>query len=187
MRKTIGILAHVDAGKTTFSEQALYLTSAIRHLGRVDHQDAFLDAHPLERQRGITIFSGLAQLHLDDSLVYWLDTPGHVDFSPEMERALSVMDYAVVIVSCAEGVQSHTETVWQLLSDYNVPVFFFLNKTDRAGADQEAVLSQLRSRLSADILDLRGYAPDQPMNDALIEEIAARDEALLDRLYAARI
>lgn len=185
MRKTIGILAHVDAGKTTFSEQALYLTSAIRHLGRVDHQDAFLDAHPLERQRGITIFSGLAQLHLDDSLVYWLDTPGHVDFSPEMERALSVMDYAVVIVSCAEGVQSHTETVWQLLSDYNVPVFFFLNKTDRPGADQEAVLSQLRARLSADILDLHGYAPDQPMNDALIEEVAARDEALLDRLYAA--
>ncbi len=184
MRKTIGILAHVDAGKTTFSEQALYLTSAIRHLGRVDHQDAFLDAHPLERQRGITIFSGLAQFQLEDSLVYWLDTPGHVDFSPEMERALSVMDYAVVIVSCAEGVQSHTETVWQLLREYNVPVFFFLNKIDRPGADQEAALSQLRARLSADVVDLRGYAPEKPMTDALIEEVAARDEALLDRLYA---
>ena len=121
MKKTVGVLAHVDAGKTTFSEQVLYLSHAIRALGRVDHQDAFLDTHPLERQRGITIFSGQACLSLGDDTVYWLDTPGHVDFSTEMERALSVMDYAVLVVSCAEGVQSHTETVWRLLSAYRIP------------------------------------------------------------------
>ena len=140
MRKTIGILAHVDAGKTTFSERVLFHTQAIRKLGRVDHQDAFLDSHALEKQRGITIFSGLANFEMNGDTYYWLDTPGHVDFSTEMERAVSVMDYAVLVISCAEGVQSHTETVWQLLKEYNVPVLVFLNKLDRAGADPERVL-----------------------------------------------
>ena len=137
MRKTIGILAHVDAGKTTFSERVLFHTQAIRKLGRVDHQDAFLDSHALEKQRGITIFSGLANFEMNGDTYYWLDTPGHVDFSTEMERAVSVMDYAVLVISCAEGVQSHTETVWQLLKEYNVPVMVFLNKLDRAGADPD--------------------------------------------------
>lgn len=183
MRKTIGILAHVDAGKTTFSERVLYLTHAIRSLGRVDHQDAFLDMHPLERQRGITIFSGQATFELDGDTVYWLDTPGHVDFSTEMERAVSMMDYAVLIVSCAEGVQSHTETVWQLLKAYQVPVFVFMNKIDRAGADPERVLAQLRKRLSTDCIDLRSLQMDGAMDETLQEAVAERDEALMDRLF----
>ena len=184
MRKTIGILAHVDAGKTTFSERVLYLTHAIRVLGRVDHQDAFLDAHPLERERGITIFSGQATFELDGDTVYWLDTPGHVDFSTEMERAVAVMDYAVLLVSCAEGVQSHTETVWQLLKDYGVPVFLFLNKIDREGADPDAVIAQIRRRLSPDAIDLRSLQMTGEMDEALREAVAERDEALLDRLFS---
>ncbi len=183
MRKTIGILAHVDAGKTTFSERVLYETQAIRKLGRVDHQDAFLDAHPLEKERGITIFSGLAHIETGDSSISWLDTPGHIDFSTEMERAVSVMDAAVLIVSCAEGVQSHTETVWQLLKAYDVPVFVFLNKIDRTGADPERVLHQLRRRLSPDMLDLRHLQEAGALDDGETEAIAERDEALLERLF----
>lgn len=184
MRKTIGILAHVDAGKTTFSERVLYLTQAIRTLGRVDHQDAFLDAHPLERERGITIFSGQATFELDGDTIYWLDTPGHVDFSTEMERAVAVMDYAVLLVSCAEGVQSHTETVWQLLRNYHVPVFLFLNKIDREGADPDAVIAQIHRRLSPDAIDLRSLQMTGEMDTALQEAVAERDEALLDRLFS---
>jgi len=184
MRKTIGILAHVDAGKTTFSERVLYHTQAIRKLGRVDHQDAFLDSHALEKQRGITIFSGLANFELDSDTYYWLDTPGHVDFSTEMERAVSVMDYAVLVISCAEGVQSHTETVWQLLKEYNVPVLVFLNKLDRAGADPERVIEQMRRRLSPDMLDLRAFQYQSRFSDMEAEAIAERDEELLERLFS---
>ena len=184
MKKTVGVLAHVDAGKTTFSEQVLYLSHAIRSLGRVDHQDAFLDTHPLERQRGITIFSGQACFPLGKDTVYWLDTPGHVDFSAEMERALSVMDYAIVVVSCAEGVQSHTETVWRLLQGYRIPCFIFLNKTDRPGADPVAVFEQLRRRLSPDMLDLRYFQQAGEMDESLQEAVAAQDEALLERLFS---
>ena len=184
MKKTIGILAHVDAGKTTFSERVLYETHAIRSLGRVDHQNAFLDMHPLERQRGITIFSGMATFELDGDTIYWVDTPGHVDFSTEMERAVAVMDYAVLVVSCAEGVQSHTETVWQLLREYQVPVFIFLNKIDRLGADPDAVLAQMRRRLSPDCIDLRSLQNTGDMDDALQETVAERDEALLERLFS---
>lgn len=183
MRKTIGILAHVDAGKTTFSERVLYLTQAIRKIGRVDHQDAFLDSHALEKQRGITIFSGLANFEMDGDTYYWLDTPGHVDFSTEMERAVSVMDYAVLVISCAEGVQSHTETVWQLLKEYQVPVFIFLNKLDRVGADPDRIIAQMHSRLSADILDLREFQYQSRFSEAETEAIAERDEALLERLF----
>ena len=184
MKNTVGVLAHVDAGKTTFSEQVLYLSHAIRSLGRVDHQDAFLDTHPLERQRGITIFSGQACFPLGKDTVYWLDTPGHVDFSAEMERALSVMDYAIVVVSCAEGVQSHTETVWRLLQGYRIPCFIFLNKTDRPGANPGAVLEQLRGRLSPDMLDLRYFQQAGEMDESLQEAVAAQDEALLERLFS---
>ncbi len=183
MRKTIGILAHVDAGKTTFSERVLFLTQAIRKVGRVDHQDAFLDSHQLEKQRGITIFSGLAHFEMDGDTYYWLDTPGHVDFSTEMERAVAMMDYAVLIISCAEGVQSHTETVWQLLKEYNVPVFVFLNKLDRIGADPERVIQQMRTRLSPDMLDIRALQTDSRFSDAEIEAIAEQDEALLELLF----
>lgn len=184
MKMTVGILAHVDAGKTTFSEQVLYQTKAIRSLGRVDHQDAFLDAHPIERQRGITIFSGQACFQLGQHTIYWLDTPGHVDFSAEMERSISMMDYAILIISCVDGVQSHTETVWHLLESYHVPVFIFLNKIDREGADAEAVLSELRSRLSPDVIDLRAYQQTGCMDAALQEAVAERDEALLDSLFS---
>lgn len=183
MRKTIGILAHVDAGKTTFSERVLYHTQAIRKIGRVDHQDAFLDSHALEKQRGITIFSGLANFELNGDTYYWLDTPGHVDFSTEMERAVSVMDYAVLIISCAEGVQSHTETVWQLLKEYNVPVFVFLNKLDRIGADPERVMQQMKNRLSPDIVDIRSFQYLGRFSDEEIEAIAEHDEDLLEQLF----
>ena len=173
--KTIGILAHVDAGKTTFSEQALYLTHAIRHLGRVDHRDAFLDDHPMERQRGITIFSGQAVLEIGGNTVYWLDTPGHVDFSAEMERALSVMDAAVLVVSAAEGIQSHTETLWQLLQAYRVPTFVFLNKCDREGADFDGVLGLWRASVPGHRGGLEGL-----LDQALLEDVACLDEGLLE-------
>lgn len=184
MRKTIGILAHVDAGKTTFSEQVLYHAQAIRSLGRVDHKDAFLDAHPLEKQRGITIFSGQACFTLGEDTIYWLDTPGHADFSTDMERAVSIMDYAILVVSCAEGVQSHTETLWRLLESYHVPVFIFLNKIDRAGADPQRVLTQMQKRLSPDILDFRSYQATGCMDEALQEALASQDEVLLDTLFS---
>ncbi len=182
MKKTIGILAHVDAGKTTFSEQLLYHANALRTPGRVDHQDAFLDIHPLEKARGITIFSDQACFEYDKDTWYWVDTPGHVDFSSEMERALSVMDYAVLIISCVEGVQSHTETVWKLLEKYRVPVFIFLNKTDRTGAKPEEVISRIRALLTGDLLDLRGSRLPE-LSDEAAEKAAEGDEELLERLF----
>ena len=132
---TIGILAHVDAGKTTLSEGLLYTAGSIRHLGRVDDQNAFLDNNHMERDRGITIFSKPARFALQDGTVTLLDTPGHVDFSAEMERALQVLDYAVLVVSAADGVQSHTETLWQLFAYYDIPVFLFINKMDMPDTD----------------------------------------------------
>ena len=175
MKKTIGILAHVD------SEQVLFRMGALRSLGRVDHQDAFLDAHPIEKRRGITIFSDQAVFQAGEDTYYWLDTPGHVDFSPEMERAIDAMDYAIVVVSCVEGVQSHTETVWRLLKKHQVPTFLFLNKIDRAGADPTAVVEQIRARLSPEAVCCDGLTPDS-MPDTLMESIAERDEAALDQL-----
>ena len=150
MNKIIGILAHVDAGKTTFSEQILHHAGALRTPGRVDHKDAFLDAHPLERQRGITIFSDQAVFDRNGDRFFWLDTPGHADFASEMERAVTVMDYAVLIVNGAEGVQSHTETIWALLKTYEVPVFIFINKTDRPACHIQQVMTSIKRLLSAD-------------------------------------
>ncbi|MGX8706598.1 MAG: GTP-binding protein, partial [bacterium] len=178
---SIGILAHVDAGKTTFSEQILCHAGVLRSAGRVDHGDAFLDAHPLERQRGITIFSDQAVFERDGRRFFWVDTPGHADFAAEMERALSAVDYAVVVVSGAEGVQSHTETIWALLKRLSIPAFVFINKTDRAGFDAESCLADVKRRLSADCVDMGGY-PGGTMSDALIEAVAERDETLLERL-----
>lgn len=176
----IGILAHVDAGKTTLSEQLLYHAGVLRAPGRVDHRDAFLDAHPLERQRGITIFSDQAVFERDGHRYFWVDTPGHADFAAEMERALSVLDMAVLVVNGAEGIQSHTETLWDLLSAYGVPTVLFINKTDRPACDAPAVLAQLKGRLSADIVDLGGWhGGDLPT--AAAEAVAERDEALLER------
>ncbi len=149
----LGILAHVDAGKTTLSEGILYLSGSIRTLGRVDHQDAFLDNYELERARGITIFSKQAELTLGDLPVTLLDTPGHVDFSAEMERTLQVLDYAVLVVSGADGVQGHTETLWRLLERYEIPTFLFINKMDQEGTDRAALLAELESRLDSRCVD----------------------------------
>lgn len=143
----MGILAHVDAGKTTLSESMLYLSGTVRKLGRVDHKDAFLDTYALERDRGITIFSKQAVFSLGNKKVNLLDTPGHVDFSAEMERTLQVLDYAVLVISGADGVQGHTETLWKLLKLYDIPTFIFINKMDQQGTDQAALLSELKERL----------------------------------------
>lgn len=183
MNAVIGILAHVDAGKTTFSEQLLCHAGVLRAAGRVDHGDAFLDSHPLERQRGITIFSDQAVFERGGNRYFWVDTPGHADFAAEMERAVSVLDYALLVVNGAEGVQSHTETIWALLEAYRVPTLLFINKTDRPGCDADAVIADLKRRLSPDIVDAGGWhGGDLP--EALVEAAAERDEALLDRLAA---
>lgn len=179
MRKTIGILAHVDAGKTTLSEQLLYLGGALRERGRVDHGDAFLDAEPIERERGITVFSGQADFRWGDSVYYLLDTPGHTDFSAEMERVLPALDFAVLVVSAAEGVQGHTETLWRLLGHYGIPAFLFLNKIDRPGADAGRTMEQLHRRCSPAAVLLDGFSgvPDE----SLAEELASLDDSLLER------
>lgn len=181
MRKTIGILAHVDAGKTTFSESVLYAAGVVRKKGRVDHKDTFLDTDPMEMARGITIFSGQAVVPWHDDLIYWLDTPGHADFSAEMERSVSIMDAAILLVSAPDGVQPHTETVWQILQDYHIPVFIFLNKCDRNDIDQDAVIAQIHSRLSSKVLDLRSY--DGMLNEVQQEAIAGLDEELMERFF----
>ena len=146
-----GILAHVDAGKTTLSEAMLYLSGAIRRLGRVDKKDAYLDSDTQERARGITIFSKQARFSWKDMGITLLDTPGHVDFSAEMERTLQVLDYAVLVVSGADGVQGHTETLWKLLQRNHIPVFLFVNKMDQPGTDREALLSNIQERLSGEV------------------------------------
>ena len=143
----MGILAHVDAGKTTLSEGMLYLSGTVRKLGRVDHKDAFLDTYSLERDRGITIFSKQAVFSLGNRRINLLDTPGHVDFSAEMERTLQVLDYAVLVISGADGVQGHTETLWKLLKLYEIPTFIFINKMDQPGTDRESLLAELKERL----------------------------------------
>ena len=175
MRKTIGILAHVDAGKTTLSEAVLYHGKAIRAKGRVDHRDSFLDADAVEKQRGITVFSGQAAFSLGENQYYLVDTPGHADFAGEMERTLGVLDYAVLVVSAADGVQGHTATLWRLLEKNQIPVFFFLNKMDQPGADGEKSLAELREQLSPDIY----WFPAEGL-EAAAEDLAALDENLLE-------
>ncbi|MCF2596469.1 translation factor GTPase family protein [Pseudoflavonifractor phocaeensis] len=155
-RICIGVMAHVDAGKTTLSEGLLYESGALRRLGRVDHGDAFLDTDVLERERGITIFSKQALLTLGETEITLLDTPGHVDFSAEMERTLQVLDYAILVISGTDGVQSHTRTLWRLLARYRVPTFLFINKMDLAGADREGLLEQFRSQLDGGCVDFGG-------------------------------
>ena len=186
-RFVIGILAHVDAGKTTMSEAILYETGKLKKMGRVDNRDAFLDTFALERARGITIFSKQAVFPLGDTFVTLLDTPGHVDFSAEMERTLQVLDYAVLIVSGADGVQGHTETLWRLLKRYRIPVFLFVNKMDQKGTDQEAVLASLKERLDHGIVDFSEVSGDCEIlgtSDETAEEIATCDEALLEAYLA---
>lgn len=153
----VGMLAHVDAGKTTLSESILYTSGAIRKLGRVDNKDAFLDNNDYERQRGITIFSKQACFSYKDLDVTLLDTPGHVDFSAEMERTLWVLDYAVLVINGIDGVQGHTDTLWGLLKRLHVPVFIFVNKMDQQGTDKYRLLEQLKNKLSSGCIDFTGY------------------------------
>ena len=174
---TVGILAHVDAGKTTLSEALLYLSGQTRKLGRVDHQDTVLDTDEQERERGITIFSKQARLTWGPLELTLLDTPGHVDFSAEMERTLQVLDYAVLVVSGADGVQGHTATLWRLLEHQNIPTFLFVNKMDQPDTDREALLGQLR-RLDEGCTDFGGD------REELLESAALCDENLLERYLA---
>lgn len=175
MSKTVlGILAHVDAGKTTLSESILYLTGSIRKLGRVDNKDAFLDTYSLERERGITIFSKQAEIEMRGRSYTLLDTPGHVDFSAEMERTLQVLDYAVLVISGADGVQEHTQTLWRLLARYEVPTFIFVNKMDQNGTDRRALMEEIRQRLGDSCIDFSEEA------DARNENLAMCDEKVLE-------
>lgn len=177
-RIVVGILAHVDSGKTTLSEALLYQSGNINKLGRVDHRDSFLDTFSLERDRGITIFSKQAVLKYKDTEFTLLDTPGHVDFSAETERTLQVLDYAVLVISATDGIQSHTQTLWKLLSKYNVPCFIFINKMDLDNADKERVITELKTKFSDGCVDFGSEDKDE-----FYENIALCDEALLNQYY----
>lgn len=176
--KTIGVLAHVDAGKTTFCEQLLFHTQAIKKRGRVDHQDAHLDNHAIERARGITIFAEQGRFQYKGHTYTLIDTPGHVDFAPEMERAIRVMDAAIIIVSAVDGIEGHTETVWQLLQQHKIPTFIFINKVDREGADIDKVMQAIQQELSPNALLLTDGI------DATVKEwLAERDETLMELFF----
>ena len=172
----IGILSHVDSGKTTLSEALLYKSGTIRKLGRVDDGSAFLDSYSLERDRGITIFSKQAILNFEDTYITLLDTPGHVDFSSEMERTLQVLDYAVLVISGTDGVQSHTETLWKLLKRYNIPAFIFVNKMDMEGADKQFLMNSIRGKFGDCCIDFSKYVDIAEQN----EYLSLCDEKLLD-------
>ena len=170
----MGILAHVDAGKTTLSEGLLYSTGEIRKLGRVDNRDTFLDTDEIERARGITVFSKQAVFTAGDTRITLLDTPGHADFSAEAERTLSVLDYAVLVISATDGIQSHTKTLWEMLKENNIPTFIFINKLDLTNADLSAVLSELKEEFSDNIIDFLDSDVDN-----LQESIALCDDGLM--------
>ena len=179
---SVGLLAHVDSGKTTLSEGILYLTGQIRKPGRVDHGDAFLDNYALERQRGITIFSKQAVFRLGDSQVTLLDTPGHVDFSAEMERTLQVLDYAVLVVSGANGVQGHTRTLWNLLARYRIPTFIFVNKMDQPGTDKALILKELKKKLDASCVDMEDPEDIATGDERALEEYLEAGEVSIDTI-----
>ncbi len=188
----LGILAHVDAGKTTLAESMLFLSGQIKQAGRVDHGNAFLDNFALERERGITIFSKQAKFAWKDCEVVLLDTPGHVDFSAEMERTLQVLDYAVLVINGADGVQGHTRTLWRLLERYEIPVFLFVNKMDQPGTDGERLMQELKKQLDENCVafsDLR-YNDEADVKagsrvalreaEDLWDELATCDEMLMN-------
>lgn len=171
----IGILAHVDAGKTTLSESILYLSGKIRKLGRVDNKDAYLDTNELEKTRGITIFSKQAVLEIEETQITLLDTPGHVDFSAEMERTLQVLDYAVLVISGADGVQGHTKTLWRLLDMYQIPVFLFVNKMDQNGTDKNHLIKEMKKQLEDSCIDF-----GQVLKDGFYDQLAMCDESMME-------
>lgn len=182
-----GILAHVDAGKTTLSEALLYSSGSIKKIGRVDNGDAFLDTDAMEKKRGITIFSKQAELQFGDTKMTLLDTPGHVDFSAEMERTLMVLDYAVLVISASDGVQAHTQTLWRLLKRYEIPVFLFINKMDQPGTDRETILLELKKQLSDGCIDFTELgagteeeAQENEKSSTIMEEIAMEDETAME-------
>ncbi len=177
----VGILAHVDAGKTTLSESLLYESGMIKQLGRVDNQNAFLDTEELERARGITIFSKQAIMHCGNTCITLLDTPGHVDFSAEMERTLWVMDYAILVISGADGVQGHTITLWRLLERYQIPTFLFINKMDQEGTNPERLMDNIRKHFGEGCIDFNGLGKNE-----LSEQIAVCDECLLEAYLEGR-
>lgn len=171
----MGILAHVDAGKTTLSEGMLYTSGSIRKIGRVDNKDAYLDNYALERARGITIFSKQAVMELEHTIMTLLDTPGHIDFSTEMERTLQVLDYAILVVSGADGVQGHTQTLWELLEHYHIPVFLFVNKMDQNGTDRGKLMEELQTRFGDGCIDFSGG-----WNEEFYETLAVQEESVLN-------
>ena len=188
-RLSIGILPHVDAGKTTLSESLLYTSGSIKKLGRVDSKDSFLDNDDLERLRGITIFSKQAILNLRHSIITLIDTPGHIDFSADMERTLAVLDYAILVVNALDGVQSHTKTLWRLLKEYKIPTFIFVNKMDSELADKERIVKEIHSTLARYIVDLDIFSKDFDeegvdilrLEEDLVEELAYSDDSLLEK------
>lgn len=194
MNKTIGIVAHVDAGKTTFIEQILYNTNTIREAGRVDKKNTVLDYHSIEKERGITVFSDQISLKYNDSVIHIIDTPGHVDFSSEMERSLKTLDCAVIIISAVEGIQGHTETVWRLLRQYNIPTIFFINKLDRMGADFYKTCDDIYVNFTKDICifakpnddrdTFSSIVPlfsDKGFDATIVDFLAERNDSLLEK------
>ena len=180
MRQNIGILAAVDSGKTTLAEAILYQSGAVKKMGRVDNQDAFLDHFALERARGITIFSKQAIFHWKDWEINLLDTPGHIDFSAEMERTLTVLDYAILVISGASGVQGHTKTLWKLLRRYHIPTFIFVNKLDQNGVEKENVYAELRRKLSGNIVDF------QAEKEEWLDELSMCSEEMMEAILEER-
>ena len=184
MKKTIGIVAHVDAGKTTLSEQILYHTNAIKSIGRVDHKNAYMDSHEIEKDRGITIFSDIATFDYKNCTYYLVDTPGHIDFSPEMERTIGIMDYAIIVISAVEGIQGHTETLWKLLKKNEVPTFIFINKIDRESADVESVMNDIKRKFSYDAILIDSDVGK--ISDEVFGFIGERDEKILEQYLEER-
>lgn len=176
----IGILAHVDAGKTTLSESMLYLSGKIGKMGRVDNKNAYLDTFDLEKTRGITIFSKQALFEIGNTQITLMDTPGHVDFSAEMERTLQVLDYAILVISGADGVQGHTKTLWRLLDIYNIPVFIFVNKMDQNGTDKDKLIIEIKKQLHEGCIDF-----EQANSDDFYDQLAMCDENLMEAYLEA--
>ncbi|MTM62641.1 GTP-binding protein, partial [Turicibacter sanguinis] len=187
MKKTIGMFAHVDSGKTTLAEQLLYLTNSIRQCGRVDHQSSFLDHHDIEKKRGITVFAEQATFSYNGHDYYLIDTPGHIDFSTEMERSIQIMDYAILVISAVEGIQGHTETIWNLLERYQIPIFIFINKIDREGTDLSTLLNEIEQKFKVDSIFIEASEQIKELSLEIIETVAQTDESLMSEYFEGNL